>query len=148
MMERRKFLTNLIGLSTAALLAPEEILDRLTWRPKLISIPAPAIDPWEQIDRMEIRFTRRMGLPPPQWIRLNAGVEPLRVFAIIETTPIGLYRRRMGLTQEEFAARHPGAVELGKHLVALKIGKHGPITRYDSEHSPFTVEYPVTQWPR
>src|SRR5262245_18962277 len=116
-MNRRGFLQSL-ALAGAAIAAdpdPEQ-LERLLWRPKLISIPAPP-PAWESYLVTLIR--RDLDKHPDLlWRRLNAGVLPAgdpptgaRVTTHLAEMTLGQFRERLGLTPDQFEQRYAHVID-------------------------------------
>lgn len=89
-MNRRGFLTSLIG---AAVAAQQLDIEQLLWTPtKTIFIPPPPVYRW---------YTLRLGLPEPTWVYIN------------EAASMKCPVRTERITVEEFGRRYPDSLPAG-----------------------------------
>jgi hypothetical protein len=107
-MNRRGFLQNLM-IGTAAVTADPEQLERLVWRPKLISIPAPP-PAWEAylLRLITTSTSCRTFVGPGPAVTFPRGA---RVLTTFDETTLGQFRERLGLTCEQFQRRYGHVID-------------------------------------
>jgi hypothetical protein len=109
MMNRRGFISSLIAGASAAAVDPEQH-ERLIWRPKLISIPAPP-PAWESY--LVTLVTRDVDKLPDirwGWSRGDLAVDA-PITTIYQETMLGQFRERLGLTREQFERRYGHVID-------------------------------------